>query len=65
MNHAASNSDKTSTLMIILTDRLRMYLKPNQELGVEVPYVQKENDDDDDDDDNNSNNNNNNNNDNN
>ncbi len=43
MNHAASNSDKTSTLMIILTDRLRMYLKPNQELGVEVPYVQKEN----------------------
>ena len=49
MNHAASNSDKTSTLMIILTDRLRMYLKPNQELGVEVPYVQKENDDDDDD----------------
>jgi len=43
MNHAASNSDKTSTLMIILTDRLRMYLKPNQELGVEVPYVQKDN----------------------
>jgi len=40
-DHFANNSDKTSTLMIILTDRLRIYLKPNQDLGVEVPYVEK------------------------
>jgi len=38
-NHGASNSDKTSTLMTILTDRLMMMLKPNQNLGAEVVYV--------------------------
>jgi len=40
-NHGASNSHKTSTLMTILTDRLMMMLKPNQNLGVEVAYVPK------------------------
>ena len=54
-NHGASNSHKTSTLMTILTDRLMMMLKPNQNLGVEVAYVPNVNDniddgDDDDDD---------------
>ena len=39
-----NNSDKTSTLMTILTDRLRMYLKPNQYLGFEVPYIQRDDD---------------------
>jgi ankyrin repeat protein len=38
-NHGASNSDKTSTLMTILTDRLMMMLKPNQNMGVEAEYV--------------------------
>jgi hypothetical protein len=38
-NHGASNSHKTSTLMTILTDRLMMMLKPNQNMGVEVEYV--------------------------
>jgi len=52
MTYSARHNGKTSTLMIILTDRLRMYLKPNQNLGVEVPYVQKDDDDDDDDDNN-------------
>ena len=41
-SHAASSSDKTSTLMIILTDRLRLYLKPDQNLSVEVPYSKRE-----------------------
>jgi hypothetical protein len=48
-NHGASNSDKTSTLMTILTDRLMMMLKPNQNLGVEAEYVPKANGNDDDD----------------
>jgi len=40
MNHGANNSDKTSTLMTILTDKLRLMLKPDQNLAIEVPYVQ-------------------------
>ena len=42
----ANNSDKTSTLMIILTDFLKIMLKPNQNLGIEVPYVPKVNEND-------------------
>ena len=38
MNHAASKSDKTSTLMTILTDRLMEMLKPDQKLTTEVLY---------------------------
>ena len=58
MSHGANNSDKTSTLMTILTDKLRLMLKPDQNLAIEVPYVQRDtderdDDDDDDDDDNN------------
>ena len=37
-NNAANNSDKTSMLMIILTDRIRMFLQSDQMLG----NVQKE-----------------------
>ena len=43
VRHNASNSDTTFTLMTILTDRLRLMLKPDQNLGVEVPYVQTDN----------------------
>jgi len=48
MNYSASNSDKTATFMTILTDRLKMMLKPQYELGIEVDYVQKGNDSNDD-----------------
>ena len=51
MNHGANNSDKTSTLMTILTDKLRLMLKPDQNLAIEVPYVQRDTDESDDDDD--------------
>ena len=33
MNYAANNSDKTSVLMTILTDRIRMFLQSDQMLG--------------------------------
>jgi len=41
ITHAANNSNTTSTLMKLLTDRLCILLKPDQNLSIEVPYFQK------------------------
>jgi len=48
MDNSANNSDKTATLMYLLTGHLKMMLKPNQNLGIEDDYASDSIDDDDD-----------------
>lgn len=42
--NGANNSNRTATLMTILTDRLKLMLLPDQSLVVNIPFVLKDDD---------------------